>query len=263
MIKLIATDMDGTLLNEHGNIDNEFWDLEQNLKDNGIYFAVASGRQYNTLLEQFHRIKDRTIFIAENGCNVIYQGKEVYTDIMDLEEARKILNEIHAIENTEIVLCGKKSAYVSGKNEAFSKELGKYYLALEVVKDVREVEDEIFKIALCSFAGSENHIFPHLKNIKENYQVVVSGDSWVDISKKHVNKGVAIKKIQEKFQISYDETMVFGDYLNDLEMMSSGKYSFAMENAHPKLKAAAAFQAKSNKDNGVIYAIKEFCFDKK
>jgi len=263
MIKLIATDMDGTLLNEYGKINAEFWELEEKLNKNGIYFAVASGRQYNTLLEQFDRIKERTIFIAENGCNVMYQGKEIYTDTMPLAEAKKILDEIHDIEKTEIVLCGKKSAYVSGKNKAFSDELAKYYLALKVVPDVREVEDEIFKIALCSFSGSESHIFPYLKDIKENYQVVVSGDSWVDISQNNVNKGIAIKKIQEKFKISYDETMIFGDYLNDLEMMSSGKYSFAMENAHPKLKEVANFQAKSNIDNGVIHAIKEYCFDVK
>lgn len=263
MIKLIATDMDGTLLNERGKIDSEFWELEEKLKEKGIYFAVASGRQYNTLLSQFDQIKDRTIFIAENGCNVKYQGKEIYTNTIPMDETRRILNEIHGIDKTEIVVCGKNSAYVSGKNKAFSEELAKYYLALEVVKDIRDVEDDIFKIALCSFSGSESHIFPHLENIKDNYQVVVSGDSWVDILRKDANKGVAIQKIQERFNISYNETMVFGDYLNDLEMMSSAKYSFAMENAHPQLKEAAKFQAKSNKEMGVIHAIKEYCFDRK
>ncbi|MGF6907105.1 HAD family hydrolase [Fusobacterium sp. PH5-44] len=263
MIKLIATDMDGTLLNEKGNIDVEFWELEKRLKAEGIYFAVASGRQYDTLLSQFEQIKDRTIFIAENGCNVQYQGKEIYSNTIPMNETRKILNEIYEIDKTEIVVCGKKSAYVSGKNKEFSEELAKYYLALKVVDDIRNIDDDVFKIALCSFSGSESHIFPHLTNIKDEYQVVVSGDSWVDISQKYANKGVAIEKIQERFNISYNETMVFGDYLNDLEMMAAAKYSFAMENAHPQLKKVANFQAKSNREMGVINAIKEYCFDKK
>ena len=74
----------------------------------------------------------------------------------------------------------------------------------------------------------------------------------------NANKGTAIDIIQKKFNISKKETMVFGDYLNDLEMMSTGKYSFAMKNAHPLLKEHCNFTAESNNDNGVIKAIKKY-----
>ena len=85
----------------------------------------------------------------------------------------------------------------------------------------------------------------------------MSGEIWLDITAKGVNKGVAINKIQEMLDIDHKETMVFGDYLNDLEMMGSAYYSFAMENAHDDLKKVSRFIARSNNDNGVVEAIKE------
>ena len=74
---------------------------------------------------------------------------------------------------------------------------------------------------------------------------------------KGINKGVAISEVQELLNIDYNETMVFGDYLNDLEMMSSAYHSYAMANAHDDLKKAARYIAKSNDDNGVVQAIKK------
>ena len=72
---------------------------------------------------------------------------------------------------------------------------------------------------------------------------------------KNVNKGNAVKRLMEKLGAGFDETMVFGDYLNDLEMMSCCRYSFAMQNAHPILKENAAFIAPSNDENGVVKEI--------
>ena len=74
---------------------------------------------------------------------------------------------------------------------------------------------------------------------------------------KGVNKGLAISEIQKLLNIKQEETMVFGDYLNDLEMMQNAYHSYAMENAHSDLKKVARFIAKSNDDNGVVRAIKE------
>ena len=74
---------------------------------------------------------------------------------------------------------------------------------------------------------------------------------------KGVNKGLAIKEIQDKLGISYEETMVFGDYLNDLEMMDYAYHSYAMENAHDDLKKVSRYIAKKNTEDGVIEKIKE------
>ncbi|MDR3260194.1 MAG: Cof-type HAD-IIB family hydrolase [Fusobacteriaceae bacterium] len=261
MIKLIVSDMDGTLLDEFGNIPEEFWEVAEELKKENIIFAVASGRQYYTLLKQFEKIKDDIIFIAENGTYVMYHDKELFLNPLPSDDAKFVLKKIEDIKNTQVVFCGKKSAYIKKGDLLFEKEVRKYYIKLETVNNLSEVKDDICKIALCNFEGSEKFIYPYVKHLENRYKVVVSGDIWLDIEKLDANKGSALSIIQKKLGISYNESMAFGDYLNDIELMPLCKYSFAMENAHEDLKKICKFRAKSNMDNGVIEIIKKFCLE--
>jgi HAD superfamily hydrolase (TIGR01484 family) len=75
--------------------------------------------------------------------------------------------------------------------------------------------------------------------------VKVSGSIWLDISHKLANKGRAMELLQKKYSITTEQTMAFGDYLNDLEMMQQAHYSFAMENAHPDIKKQPALWRKA------------------
>ena len=72
---------------------------------------------------------------------------------------------------------------------------------------------------------------------------------------KDINKGVAVRAVEKKFHLRPDEVAVFGVYLNDLEMMSAAKYSFAMANAHPDIKKAANYETASNDEAGVLKGI--------
>ena len=85
----------------------------------------------------------------------------------------------------------------------------------------------------------------------------------MDINGKNVNKGAALKEIQKTYNISYDETMVFGDFYNDIEMLKEGHYSFVMENANEDMKKYGNFIAKSNKEAGEIQAINEYVLKEK
>ena len=71
-----------------------------------------------------------------------------------------------------------------------------------------------------------------------------------------VNKGEAVKLLQESLNIKPEETMVFGDQLNDLEMMKQAYYSFAVGNARPEVKKAARFQTDTNVRDGVLKILK-------
>ncbi|MGL5963169.1 MAG: HAD hydrolase family protein, partial [Fusobacteriaceae bacterium] len=71
MIKLVVTDMDGTFLNDKKEFSEEFWDIYSEMERREIKFVVASGRQYQNLRKNFERIKEKIIFIAENGSYVV------------------------------------------------------------------------------------------------------------------------------------------------------------------------------------------------
>lgn len=258
MIRFIATDMDGTLLNDNHEIHEEFDDVFNELCNKEIIFAAASGRQYYNLLKKFENIKDNIIFIAENGSLVIYKGEELQVSSLNRNIAIELIEIGRTIENAYVILCGKKSAYIESSSKRLITQTRKYYEKYEIVEDLTKIEDEILKVTICDFNGAEKNSNHYYNLYKDKVQITVSGEIWLDIICKGVNKGAAISKIQQLLNIKYEETMVFGDYLNDLEMMLSGYYSYAMENAHEDLKKVARFRAKSNNDNGVIDVIKGF-----
>lgn len=256
-IKFVATDMDGTLLNSKKEIHEEFYEVFREMREKDIIFAAASGRQYYSLLETFDNIKDDMMFIAENGTFVVYKGKEIVTNSLDRDLAMELINIGRKIDESYVVLCGKNSAYIESDDDRLVNEVSKYYKRYKIVDDITTINDEILKVTICDFRGSEENSNNYFVEYRDKAQVTVSGDIWLDITAKNINKGVAIKEIQELLGINYEETVVFGDYLNDLEMMESGYYSYAMKNAHDDLKKVARFIAKSNDENGVVEAIKE------
>ena len=257
MIKLIATDMDGTLLKSNNEIQDGFYDVFHKLKEKDIIFAAASGRQYYNLLEKFKGLDNNMMFIAENGTFVVYRGEELIVNSLDKEIALELIKVGRTIENSYIILCGKNSAYIESRDKRLIKQTEKYYARYEVVEDLTKVEDDILKVTICDFSGSEGNSNKYFDDYRDKAQICVSGEIWLDMMAKGVNKGLAIKKIQEKLGIKHEETMVFGDYLNDLGMMGSAYHSYAMDNAHDDLKKVARFIAKSNDECGVVQAIKE------
>lgn len=257
-VKLIVTDMDGTLLHSDYTLNPLFFDIYNQIKTLGISFAVASGRQYESLFNIFKEIQNDIYFIAENGGNVVYQGKQQFVQEIDPKIIKEVVKIIRLIPNTELILCGVKSAYIEESKPEFEEHIAPYYPLRELVSDfLKPINDQIVKIAIYNPESSEDNIFPHVGYLKDKFQVVISGKHWVDISVENSNKGYALKKIQNILQVSKEETMVFGDYLNDIEMMSNGYYSFAMDNAHPLLKEKARFLASSNDEDGVLKILKD------
>ena len=256
MIRLIATDMDGTLLNSKRELSPHFYEVFKALKKKNIVFAAASGRQYFTLLENFKEVADDMLFIAENGTYIVYKGKELMIHPLEREIAHELIERGREI-GVDIVLATSRGAFIESKDELFVKEVSKYYVKKQIVDDLLQVEGDILKVTICDFKGAESHSYEAFKELGHKAQITVAGEIWLDMMTNGVNKGTAIKDIQHKLDITYNETMVFGDYLNDLEMLESAYHSYAMANAHPKVKEVARFIAKSNDEEGVLEKIKE------
>lgn len=258
MIRLIVTDMDGTLLDDKGDMPKDFNEVFKSIIDKDIKFGVASGRQYYTLKHAFKDINHDLVYIAENGALVMYKGEELYANIIDKDYIKEILSDMEGIEDVFPVLCGKKSGYISTDRPDILKHAKKYYRELTVVKDFNKVEDEILKIATLDLSGAAENINKIiLPKWKDRLKVTVSSFEWLDLYNLDANKGKAIRLIQKRLNIDEKETAVFGDYFNDIEMLGAGYYSYAMENAPEEVKRHARFIAKSNKENGVLEKIKE------
>ena len=257
-VRLVASDMDGTLLNTKHELSPDFFTIFNRMRSKDILFSAASGRQYQNLYNCFPGIQDEIIFIAENGSYVMHQGKELHLQPMDRDLTRDILKQTKKLPNVLTILCGKKSAYIDNADPAFVERLSMYYAAYTVVDNIAEIDDDDFlKIAICDLSGAEQNSYRHFIAYKDELQVKVSGNVWLDLSHKLAHKGRALDVVQKKFGIAPAHTMVFGDYLNDLEMMGEAHFSFAMENAHAEVKNAAKFTTHTNDNRGVLSILEQ------
>jgi hydroxymethylpyrimidine pyrophosphatase-like HAD family hydrolase len=143
-IRFVVTDMDGTLLNSRYELPEEIFSAFSKMQTKGILFAAASGRQYYNLLNRFEAIKDKMIFIAENGSYVVCKGEDMLVVAMEPAITREQLLEARNIPHTYVVLCGKKKAYVENNHPVFISKVKRYYDRFEVVEDLLQVEDDQF-----------------------------------------------------------------------------------------------------------------------
>lgn len=147
-----------------------------------------------------------------------------------------------------LVLCGKRSAYIERSDPTFLQHVAPYLAEMTIVDDLLEVtDDEFLKVSIFSFGRAEQSTAPMLAGFGATHTVRVSGEHWVDITNRTANKGRAIGHLQDILGGSPDQTMVFGDFLNDLEMMDAPTLCSAMDNAHPELRERANYIARSVK----------------
>ncbi|MBZ9638841.1 Cof-type HAD-IIB family hydrolase [Streptomyces sp. PSKA30] len=258
-IRLVVTDMDGTLLDDDKRAPAGLWEVLDRLRERGVLFSPASGRQYATLAREFAPAAQGMVFIAENGTYVVRDGVELSSDPLRSAVVTEVVEAVRrlAADGVDVgaVVCGKRSAYVERTDAAFLAEVRRYYVEHRTVEDVTAVDDDILKVALYDFGPVERTTAPALHRFTATHQVVVSGEHWVDIMNPTANKGAAVRRLQRELGITPAQTLVFGDYLNDLEMLDTAEWSFAMANAHPDVIRRARHLAPSNNDNGVLRTV--------
>lgn len=256
-MKYLICDMDGTLLNSNKQLPEKLDQMITILKDRNICFGIASGRQYFNLYHQFQAYAKDMLFIAENG-GIVYEGETpFYTDEISYDELVPIIERMRLCKGAYPVVCGVKSAYIEVTDPDFVENASMYYHRLQIVDDLIEAmkHDQIAKIAVWDSINSEQNCYPYLKEHTGKLRSVVSGKDWMDISNPSVSKGKAIRVLKEKEQLTSDDFIAFGDFMNDYEMMKECTYSYAMSNAHEELKKVCNFETCSNDEDGVVKGV--------
>ncbi len=258
MIKLIATDMDGTMLDSNKQFDIKFFSLLKKMNDLGIIFVVASGNQYYRLYQKFLPISDQLYYVAENGSYVANGTREIYVDVISKESVAFIIDFISKTKDIFPVVCGKKGAYVLKDYFHYQDVVKTYYCAYSFINSYDEIDDDILKVAVYSEKGDVNTLFNNvIDTIPSDVRLVTSGHGWMDFLKKDADKGKGLMHLQESLGISRDECVAFGDQMNDYEMFQAVKYSYAMDNAVDALKEIAYEVIGNNDEQSVITTIEQ------
>ena len=262
MIKLIASDMDGTLLTTDKRLPADFEQVVHALKEKGVSFCIASGRQYASLRRDLAHLVGQLIFIAENGALIMENDEQLFIDPLEGSDLPRIVRAAEGLDQVYPVICRSEAALVdTSASEAFVEELRMYYEQTFVVENLVDVcadFHDVCKVAFYDAGDAAKHELPVLQQrLGDRHAVILSGANWVDVMKPGVNKGRAIRMLQKLKRLSKDECMAFGDYLNDLELLQSVTESYAMENALDEIKRAAKHVAPPNDEDGVMRVVKQ------
>ena len=264
MIKLVAADMDGTLLDSEKRVPQELEQVVRALWAKGVRFVIASGRQVASLVQDMGEIADELTYIAENGAVIVDKGETIFVDSMDKGDVRRVLEKTRGLKGMHAVICCPDRAVIEESAPLeFRRNVQMYYVSSQVVPDLlKELEniDAVCKMAFYDEGDAEHHEYPILDEMfSGELSVILSSYSWVDIMKPGTHKGRGMRTLQSLLGVSPEACMAFGDYFNDIELLESVSESYAMGNALPEVKAAARYIAPTNDENGVMRVVKERC----
>ncbi|MFZ2511515.1 MAG: Cof-type HAD-IIB family hydrolase [Gordonia sp. (in: high G+C Gram-positive bacteria)] len=254
-VRMVVADMDGTLLTPQGDVPDGFWPLLDRMRERGITFVPASGRQYYTLEALFARSPEGISYIAENGNLVVHDGQFHPGKLLDAGLADEVVlasREAAHHRDLGLVVCGVQGGYAERTDPTFIDEFSKYYHRLTTLDDLLTVDDDILKVAIFDADGAADSARDVYSAFADRCQVVVSGPKWIDLMAPGIDKGVGLRMLQDDLNITPAQTVVFGDYLNDLQMLDGADWSFAMADAHPDVLNRARYQAPANADQGVV-----------
>ncbi len=260
MIKLIASDVDGTLVKDAApKIYPEIIEMIKELREKDIIVCIASGRQYSSIEKMFKEVIDDLIVIADNGAHVKCRGVDMNVVKIDPEYITELVNDLRKYEDCEIICEAPGMTYTETKNEDFIKFIEEQYRCdYKNVNDVLEDGKDIIKASIFRRPSirdiGEGELIPKWK---DRLKATMAGEDWVDFMDKSVDKGHALKFIQDFFGIKADETMVFGDNNNDIGMLECATESYAVETAPDVVKEHANYICPSWKDKGVYQVLRE------
>lgn len=240
MIRLVASDIDGTLL-PYGTaeIPEKIFQEIHRLAEMGVLFCPASGRQYSSLRRLFAPVADQVPFLCENGA-VVYgpgsPGPILGKTVMDRAQAEALSWDIIALPDAEVLISGADTAYICPKRpellELIQDFLGNHTVVLE---SPEQVPEDIIKVSAYCPSRLEETWLALSRRWGDQFQTAIAGVGWVDLTL--ADKGAGLAQLCQALGIELEEVMAFGDNYNDLPMLERVGRPYIMESAAPELRA--------------------------
>ena len=256
-IRLVATDLDRTLVTSRGELPPHCGEYVDRLNAAGIVFVPASGRPLPTLQKMFPPRGEGIAYIADNG-GIVAVGEEIlHVSLLPQASYHDMVAVTEEEDDGVAIICGIESAYAAEKYRRYEDFLHQFFVQLTFVPDVHDVDVEANKFTVFYPEGDSR---THCDQVFEprygtDFSVVVAGPVWVDITNKGVDKGRGIEALAAHFGIDRSQMMAFGDTDNDLAMLDAVEYSYAVANADEHVRERARYITGSNDEYGVLTAI--------
>jgi Cof subfamily protein (haloacid dehalogenase superfamily) len=243
MIRFIVSDVDGTLiLDEKGNLSERVLEQIPELKEKGILFSVISDKNYDELKKSFEAVKNDILFITCNGAVAIFDDELVFKQPIERRLAIDIVKDVKSQTGCECFVTGEKALYVPAKNFMFKNYIKKNMKCSDAVEveELYQVREDITMISVKQNGGVTQDMVDYFyKKWGTKAHITIKDSDWIEFNAFGVNKGFGVETIQQLYEISVEDTMVFGDNFNDIEMFEHSYFSYALQDSHPNIRNAA------------------------
>lgn len=257
-VRLVASDMDFTLLADDKSMPEGMPGRIRALEEAGVVFSAASGRPLYTLQDMFPESRDRMAFITDNGAGVVCRGEVVFKDLLDEATlAELVAFTLERAPEAVPVVCGLERAVVPAWGRAYDDALRVYYHEILYVDDIGSAREEANKFTVYfpennSADAYEERFAPAFGG---RLSVTCAGVDWLDVMNRGVDKGTGIARLCEHLGIAPADVIALGDTDNDAEMLSYVGHGYLMANAEERMERFADFRAPSNNERGVAQVI--------
>ncbi len=251
-IKLIASDMDGTLLDGNGRVPSETFELIRALRSRGVHFAASSGRRYDRLCEFFAPVKDQMDFVASNGAQVYADGVQIDREVYSHLAVRRLAKTVSMFPNMHLALFDRTKSYLLDDEDKFVREVDKDLPNVERIYELPSPRVSIIKASVfCDDGNVMDNAYVLQRELGDLFTFAPSGSSYIDAMQPGISKASGIAQLMEHYGIEREEVMAFGDAMNDYEIIRLVGTGCAMANGRPALRAIADRVIGSNEEHAV------------
>jgi Cof subfamily protein (haloacid dehalogenase superfamily) len=256
-IKLIAFDLDGTLLHKDKTISDYTRDVLRCLKERGIYIVVATGRNANTCKRLLPFIQPDAV-ISSDGCVAEYNGEVVSHTAIPKSIANEVLCRCLARPDVSDIVVDVADGYLAQSALEPDNPLHIDYMNHTWVTDFANgIDRDAYKIGMLCDSCNDGVFSEILTGLPGICLSDPGGSRWHEILPSGVNKWTALNVIAERLSVRPDEIAAFGDDVNDIEMIMNTGCGVAMDNAKAVVKAAARYICDTNDNDGPAMWIRE------
>lgn len=235
-IKLVASDMDGTMLDPLGELPEQTFELIDRLHDAGVFFVAASGRRFDTLQAQFAPVADRIDFVAANGAQVVVDGRLIDIEVFSHAAVRRLHAAVRLFDTLHLALFDDTRSYLMDDESKFEREVDKNLPFPVRMQEVPSPEVNIVKASVYCDEGVMDMAYALTRELGDDFVFAPSGNKWIDVMQRGVNKATGVRQVLEARGVAASEVMAFGDSMNDYEILRMVGESVAMGNARSAIK---------------------------
>jgi len=265
-IKLVVSDLDGTLLSENGTIGEKSKSLIKELRKYGVHFSFATGRLHSAVKEYANELEIENPIISLDGSFIVDYPTNV-TIFESFVKEKYVKKAIMYAENylLHIALCHADAIYFTETNSVIPKMLDKFGAKYQAVDSYEYYLDNTLEIVYSSDVKDsiefvrDRFTFPYVVGCSTSFFRSQSHDGlfYLEIRKTGSTKGKGLKRLLKYMKIKPHETVVIGDWYNDISMFESKAMKVAVANSIPELrKMADHVTEKTNREDGVAGFLK-------